>query len=289
MGDGPFWIVGVSRSGTTLMRAMLHNHARLAVPGEAPWVTQLAPDATLDRIFAHRSWPWFGMGAEAVRERVVERRPESWPDLVDSIFSAYATAHGATRWGDKTPLQLQAMDRLLGWFPRARFIHMIRDGREVAASKKEQEFGPRTAVSAAIRWRASLLDGRRAGTRLGPSRYLEVRLEDLIESPERELRRVCVFLDEDYDPAMLYYHREIARRRLDVGGPWRHLYLPPTPGLRDWRRDLGRLERWGVEAVCRPTLVELGYESGSPRRSTAFADGLLKVAVSLRRVLGRAQ
>jgi hypothetical protein len=284
--DGSFHIVGVGRSGTTLLRSMFDSHPRLAVPGESPWVTELAPDGTLDQIFAHPRWPAFHLDEGLARAAVAARNPQSWPELVDTLFSSFAEMTGKERWGEKTPSHIHHVERLAGWFPNARFIHIVRDGRAVAASIKDQPTGTRNAAAAAIYWRRTVREGRAVGERLGPGRYAEVRLEDLVADPERELRRLCAFLGEDYAPEMLTYPDRIDAFGVDLPYHFRHLRKSPTSGLRDWRAGLGPIERRGVEVVARPGLVEFGYAVDPPERGTwplTIADRAVGMAVRVRR------
>lgn len=261
-------MVGFPRSGTTLLRVMLDRHPRLAVPPEshfvvfAPrWLLSRSPALAIRHVLAHPRFRAWGLDPGHVRCLVTEARPRTYNEVVRAVFAAYAASQDKPRWGDKTPLYVKHMGTLAREFPDARFVHVIRDGREAAASVAEQDWGEPSAVAAAYGWRRAVGAGRRAGARLGPDRYLEVRLEDLVARPEATLQRVCRFLDEPYAPEMLEYHRDTARRE-----PWasptsmhRHVLRPPTPGLRDWRVGQSPTQQRAVEAACRRRLAELGY------------------------------
>lgn len=269
----PFFVVGCPRSGTTLLRLMLDSHSRLAVPGESHFVVGLSarrlrlhnrPEAALEHILAHPRFRVWRLDPDAVRRRVAVERPTTFPALIRVVFAAYARSVGKPRWGDKTPAYVEHIPRLHRLFPDARFIHLIRDGREVAASLAEQDWGTQSAVAGAYWWRRSVAKARRAGARLGPEQYLELRLERLISAPEEVLREVCHFLDEEFEPAMLRYHERAGGRLRRRRRSNRHLHSPPTPGLRDWRRGLSSPRQRAVEAVARRQLSRLGYSTGSP-------------------------
>ncbi len=278
VGDGPFLVVGCPRSGTTLLRAMLDAHPRLAVPRESHFIVGLAPrrgrpSPTVEDVIAHRRFPLLDVDPGALRAAVAERPPRDYAELVSAVFSTYAAAQGKARWGDKTPGYAQHIPMLADLFPTSQFIHIMRDGREVAASLVEQQWGPRTAIDGAYWWRSKVRSGRRDGRCLPASRYLEVRLEDLVADPEGHLRRLCIFLDEEYSPEMLRYPERMGRpgaRESEVGG--QHLTKPPTADLRDWRAGRGELEQEAVESVCSALLAELGYPARAPtRRGLAYA------------------
>src|SRR5205809_595320 len=82
--------------------------------------------------------------------------------------------------------------------PESRFVHLIRDGRDVGLSIREMSWGPSKMPALAEFWAKRIRTGRSEGARLGGARYLELRYEDLVEGPVRELRRVCAFLDLDF-------------------------------------------------------------------------------------------
>jgi hypothetical protein len=130
-------------------------------------------------------------------------------------------------------------------------------------------FGPDTLEGGALRWRRHVRSGRRTGKRLGPSRYVEVRYEDLIEEPERTIRGLCDFLALPFDERMLrYYERsEDLYPGRDTPVHHRNLARPPTKGLRDWREQLTREDVATFEAIGGSLLDELGYERGCPRPS----------------------
>jgi Sulfotransferase family len=271
----PFFIVGSPRSGTTLLRQMLDGHPRLAIPDESHFVVGLAPRwwrrrraVTVDDVLAHPRVARWDVPPDELRAGAAVTDDAGFAEVVGAVFGAYASAHGKARWGDKTPGYVTHLPFLADLFPDSQFVHVLRDGREVAASLADWSWGPPSAVSGAFWWVHKVQAGRRAGRRLPADRYLEVRLEDLIADPEATLREVCRFLGEEYDPALLDYPDRVA-----AAGPGpaqeRHLVAPPTPGLRAWRDGLPNRAQEAVEQVCRRTLADLGYPV-PPRRRQAW-------------------
>ena len=191
------------------------------------------------------------------------------------------------RWGDKTPGYVEHLPHLAALFPTATFVHLIRDGRDVATSLAEWPWGPASPVAGAFWWRRKVRAGRRAGARLGPGRYLELRLEDLIQDPESELRRLCTFIGEEFEPAMLEYQGSAAewmRRPQETLMAFTHPHLtkPPTAGLRDWRRGLTDGHQQAIEAACAPLLRELGYPTTTTRRGALVRAYCLRYESALR-------
>jgi LPS sulfotransferase NodH len=271
----PVFVLGVRRSGTTLLRVMLDRHSQLAVPDESYFIPQLADrhrgpidvEAFVDdlrRLPTLREW---GVDVEAVRVRL---RPDQAPgEAIAAVYETYAAARGKARWGDKTPMYMQRLSMLERLFPTARHVHLIRDGRDCALSFAEMPEGivtrswahPRHAAGFACQWRAELMAARGLGSRSGP-RYLELRYERLVAEPEASLRDICDHLGLSFEPAMLDYAGsvDVARQPHQQS-----LTRPPTPGLRDWRTDMPAADIEAFERVAGDLLAELGYEtSGRP-------------------------
>lgn len=272
----PFpFIVGRGRSGTTLVRALLDSHPEMAVVQEAHFLVPLAAarrrfetaadfDAAgfLERLRDHRSFFRLDMPAEEVAEVLNAARPATVADAMRAIYARYASRRGKVRYGDKTPGQVVHIDLLARLFPEARFVHVIRDGRDSTLSYLDASFGPTTVAEGAIYWKRFVAAGRRSGAALGSARYREIRYEDLVADPERSLRGICTFIDLPYDDAMLRYHE---RAEELVGKIHHNLAKPPTSGIRDWRKDMRPEDVALFEALAGDLLGELGYERAVPR------------------------
>jgi hypothetical protein len=267
--EPPFFIVGSPRSGTTLMKTILDEHPRLAIPPESHFIVGLRQkqkvsfgggNVSVEDILRHPRFLVWDMDPDLLREHVNTAGPRDYAELVAATFEAYAKSRNKERWGDKTPGYSAYMPYLQKLFPGALFIHMIRDGREVAASLADFPWGPRSAVGGAFWWRKKITKARRDAAKLMMGTYIEVRLDELIARPEDTMRRVCDFLKESYVPEMMSYPERY--RGKELVPEERHLVKPPTAELRDWRRGLNRLDERAIEAVCRPRLKELGYDAG---------------------------
>src|SRR4029078_11008323 len=132
---------------------------------------------------------------------------------IAAVFEAYAAERGKARWGDKTPLYMQYLPLLERLFPRALYVHLIRDGRDAATSFLEvpevimtAAWGhPHDAAGFAAQWATEVRAARALGARAGSARYLELRYEALVAAPGAELRRACAFAGLEYDDGMLGY------------------------------------------------------------------------------------
>jgi len=258
-------VLGVSRSGTTLLKAMLDANSQLAIPSESYFIPQLwdrhgaRPDRDafvedLARLAKIREW---GVDVEDVRGRL-EPQP-TFAAAVAAIYQSYADARGKPRFGDKTPLYMQHLDLLARTFPGARYVHIVRDGRDAALSflamTRRPRFNlsrPRGLADFAAAWRREVLAARRFG-RTQP--YLELRYENLVAEPEARLRAVCEFLELPYEPGMLEYHR---REDPALYADHPRLAEPPVRDARKWREQMAPRDVELFEAIAGDTLSELG-------------------------------
>jgi hypothetical protein len=283
----PLIVLGVSRSGTTLLRVVLDRSPGIAIPDESFFVPLLARrhGRTLDverflddvaRIPTIRDW---GLSSGDVAPRLEAGMPTG--GAIAAIFEAYADRAGKPRWGDKTPMYMRHLPLLERLFPDARYVHLLRDGRDAALSFLEMPQGtftrtwahPRTVGRFACLWRKEVKAARALGRRVGTGRYHEVRYEALVSRPEHVVREICAFAEIPFHPAMFDYAGAV-----DVSAKphQQRLLRPPTTGVRSWREDMSAADTAAFERVAGDLLEELGYEVVSSDRggmSTALAKG----------------
>lgn len=282
--QNPFvFVVGCPRSGTTLLQRMLDNHPELAVAHDSHFIPlaiknesvgvdpQLTPElvtwVTTYRRF-HRLQLSEGDVAEAASCSA------TYSEFVGALYAAYARAHGKRLAGEKTPDYVRHLPQLHALFPSARFIHIIRDGRDVALSVRDWAQGGKgpsrramwdeepVAVSA-LWWRRFVSTGFRDGAPLGCSAYREVLYERLVEAPVATLTELAEFLCLPDSPAMAAYH--VGKTHQRSGRSSKSAWLPPTSGLRDWRSAMAPRDRALFELLAGEELSALGYElSGDP-------------------------
>ena len=269
----PLFVLGVRRSGTTLLRVMLDRSAELAVPDESYFVPQLArrhrgtvdPAAFVDDLRRLPTLGEWGLSPESVAPRL--RHGMGTGEAIAAIFEAYAALHGKPRWCDKTPLYMQHLPLLERLFPGARFVHLVRDGRDAALSFLSVPPGimtegwghPRDAAGFACQWATEVRDAQALGARVG-GRSLEIRYETLVADAASTLRAVCDFAGLRYDDAMLGYVGETDSARK---AHQQRLNEPPRVGVRDWRTEMSSDDRHAFESVAGDLLAELGYDVDS--------------------------
>jgi hypothetical protein len=266
----PFpFVVGARRSGASLVQAVFDSHPLMAVPPECDFVVALAPDGRrpftlrrfLDTLYADERFRRWRLPRAEVELSFTADPPPTYTDAVRRVYSLWAERRGKRRYADKNPdhvLRIPALDAL---FPEARIIHVIRDGRDVAASCLELGWA-NTIEQAALHWRRHVQQGRVAGRLLPSIRYHELRYEDLVTDPEPTVRRLCQAVEVDFHPAMLDHRRSAAQVARPSPYPQYNRFVDRRlmPGLRDWRRDLPAEAVGRFELLAGSLLEELGYE-----------------------------
>ncbi len=294
--SNPFFIIGSARSGTTLLRLMLNAHREVVVPPESRFITELwkgEPEIEvqtfLDALARHKRFETWDLPLGAVRREIADEELVPYADAIEAAYQAYARLHGKSRWGDKTPRYIMDIPLLNELFPRAQFVHLIRDGRNVALSYADVPFGPKTVTSAAALWAKRVRAGCAAGRGLPAGRYIEIRYEDLVEDAAGEAKDLCEFLGLEFDPGMLDYTegaRDAVLTRAAQFNP--HVTERPIAQTRSWEQDMTDDQVELFEAVAGDVLSQLGYERRhpSPGRSARVKAALGKRGVPIGRLSG---
>lgn len=270
----PVFIVGMNGSGTTMLLDCLGRHSALyGFPRETrviPHLMSIAPKyGPLDDAdnFA-RLWRYtarlapFRLANDGVPMPLPSKSNQEAcaPDLgglLDMLMQCYAQRSGKYRWCEKSPHYAQHMLRLDGLFPEARFVHVIRDGRDCASSfHRRWKRSPELTIT---RWKQLLRVARTQGEALG-SRYMEVRYEDLTEHPEFWMRRLCTFIDLPFEASVLqssqpYLRTPDADRADGATG------LQPNSG--GWQQHFPRRRSLRLERIAGRQLTQLGYAASN--------------------------
>lgn len=282
-------IVGAPRSGTTLLRLMLDAHPDLAIPPETGFFAYVAAlegsgDPLRTRFFElvtafppdAPNWHDFGLDRDAFAHALRAIEPFTVTDGQRAFYRLYAQRFGKPRWGEKTPDYSLHVATFAALLPEARFIHIIRDGRDVAASWRQQWFSPgREPEVLAQAWIERVQAARSAGAQ-GIS-YTEVFYEELVSQPEPVLRRLCAYLDLPWSDQVLNHHERASQRleehreRIALDGSvvvsrerrlhqqHRTMERPGTGRIGSWREEFDADEVRRFEHLAGGLLRELGY------------------------------
>jgi hypothetical protein len=280
-----FFLVGAPRSGTRLLGRLTGAHPDIAVIHEARFVPGwfrhrrgvtpegLVTPGLVEKLAQFERFEYLEVEREQLEQLVGGRERLPYSTFVTELFDLHGRALGKRFVADKSPRYVRNLPTLHELWPAARFVHLVRDGRDVGLSvlswKKVVERGELVAglptweedpvTTVALWWERLVRLGREDGSRLGPALYHELRYEALVADPAAECEALCAFLDLPYDEAMLHYHEAAEARRS------RHASRPPTAGLRKWRAQMPTEEVERFEAAAGDLLDELGYPRAFPR------------------------
>jgi len=245
---GPvFFIVGCSRSGTTWVRNIFNNHPAVLVGEESYFFCDVTPpirrtysakDGGPTGLHRYVTTEGLARGIELLFRRLAGERARKKPEAV---------------WfGEKTPAHVHRVSDIVEVLPNARFIHVVRDVRDVVASMLDaaRSWSPNpkaTAATAAETWRRAVTAGLRAEERW-PEKFMRVRYEDLAEDGTTTIRRLFDFLDISIDnqradgirDATRFERYSGGRRPGEPGGEGRFYRLGIVGG---WQRSLSPVDQ----------------------------------------------
>lgn len=252
---------------------MLDAHPDLAIPPESHFIPLAwrvrrryeGPNGFNAELLArqimhgHRFREW-ELPEEAVWRQLETLERPDFTSVIEAFFVAYSEFQGKPKWGDKTPNYSADMPLLATLWPDARFVHVVRDGRNVSASLLEIPRPRMNITEAAQMWSERVKKGAQDGLSLG-DRYLEIRYEDLLADASHILALVCDHVDLDFRPEMLEFSRSAPSSIPTRSWEDYHRNLAkPLTVTRDWRASLAAAQVAAIEAVAGNELTEFGYE-----------------------------
>ncbi|WP_287127450.1 sulfotransferase [Candidatus Cyanaurora vandensis] len=270
------FIVGMPRSGTTLMNSILTAHPEVVIGPETHFLDRWMlryPQLNMSRPADFRVfWQTFkdtvefgqlGIEADRALVRLETMGTLSYQKIFTGVMEEYLALVQKPRWGEKTPDHYRHLGTLLAWYPTARVLWMLRDPRAVVASLAKMSWsGEKPAVVHAQKWRESMDLLKQWG---GDERVRLVRYEDLVTNPEGEVQSICSFLDLAFIPAMIEAKQSWGDKRYNT----KSAALKPISqdSLQKWRKELTSNQVAAVEHITRLEMVEYGYTPDTERMS----------------------
>lgn len=237
--NSPIFVLGSPRSGTTMLRLMLNNHRNIVIPPEcgfAIWFYEKYHSKEIDKttiehfiadlVHAKKIETW-NLDFEMLRKYLMAKQPSVYAELVSHVyeFYGYSANRNFLRWGDKNNFYVRYIDIIKEMFPSSRLIHIVRDGRDVACSYKtinrsniESKYAPHlpdTISAIASQWVDNLQAVIESFTKISWQQTYEIRYEDLTSESGTELKKLCIFLEESYDPEMEFYYLKNQAEQLE--------------------------------------------------------------------------
>jgi len=254
----PVFIIGSPRSGTSLLRLILTSHSQIVIPPECGFIVWLyreyknwtAKDAVDDRLrgqflidlYACRKFDTWALDRAELNSLIINQQPSDYATLCALIYEAYAASQSRSVavWGDKNNFHVNHLSTLSEIYPDARFLHLVRDGRDVACSYREvmkqnsmSPYAPQLPTdieSIADEWLTNVrkVDNYLSG--LHGSKKRTVRYEDLVRQPESVISNICIWLGLVFEPKMLEFYDRNKRDQLEpsLTMDWKQRTMEPV-------------------------------------------------------------
>lgn len=285
----PIFIIGNPRSGTSLLRLMLTCHRNIVIPPEcgfAVWLYNAYGDwgssgsnheleRFLDALMACRKIETWNLDKTCLLTFMRQKNPASYAEAVSLVYEYYALSQRSAfkRWGDKNNWYLEHILTIKAIFPNVHFVHIVRDGRDVACSYRklgnsvvDSPYAPRLperVEDIAWQWRNNIERVRSSFASLAWQGVFEVRYEDLVRDPSASLAKLCQQIDEPYDPSMLDYYIINRKRQLEPKEflQWKARTLePPTAStVGEYLSQMKKDEILLFEHIAAKQLRQYGY------------------------------
>ena len=273
---------------------MLASHSRLTIPPETWFLIPLVKRFSIDQplsadqidravsiVTGDYRWPDMKFDTQEFHRQARQLTEPRVRDLVGVIYRRHVEGERKVRWGDKTPVYIEILPELARMYPGSRFIHLVRDGRDVAKSFKATgwDSGGRWLHDNTREWTKALRLHWRWMRSEFRDRILLVRYEDLLLEMEPTLRKICAFIGEEFEPQMLTWEGKVDEQ-VPAREQVRHTKLKlriGSEGVARWQREMSAREIFVCEAFMGSHLSRLGYARRYPNPLWAPAFALTRL------------
>ncbi|GGD49785.1 sulfotransferase family protein [Muriicola marianensis] len=275
------YIVGVGRSGTSLLQSMLHAHSELTSAPESHFFRSYLSKEGKTAMFEKKGSKEFTKILRNDRHfQRLELNPGSFKALEGATFNMadvyteineqLKNRNRKSRLVDKDPRNLENISSIHSHFPQAQIIHIIRDPRDVVYSKLKANWSSKRPYWLhAMIGEAQMKHGLKSADRLKSVSYYRLRYEDLLEDPEETLKGLCDFLGIAFEEGMLRFNDAAKDLVTKEEMQWKKETLKPLmKGNRfKWKEFYTPFQLAVIEAIAKPTMLKFGYEKMSQPRS----------------------
>ncbi len=206
----PIFIGGCVRSGTTLLRSILSSHPNVNIPRETSFFQYL--DKFEQRNYAHefnsflryytqtRRFTYQGVNVDDFVQKFDNSEAKDYKDILTLLMEQLAGNQGKKYWGDKTPGNEYHFERIIEYFPKSKFIYVLRNPKAVIASLQQTPWGSKNVINQIKIWKRSV---EQYESIKANSAVILIKYEDLTSNPENIIRDLCDFIELDYTNTML--------------------------------------------------------------------------------------
>ena len=289
--ENPLFIIGNPRSGTTLLRLVVTSHSNVCIPPEAgfvcwfsgvygawtqsDWANQNNTQNFLEAVATSKKFETWGLNISDLLAAFKTELPINYSSACSIIYNEYRKKNkpSASMWGDKNNFYINHVELINELYPSARFIHILRDPRDVACSyielsrlKSKSIYRPNLPndpVEIANQWLQNNVSASRSLSRLSKSQRLCIRYEDLALNPKNTLSTICSFLGLDFEDGMLESHLQNKIYHLEPSETldWKKKTLSPITSsqIGRYKVDLSSEQINAIEKIAIGYMEKSGY------------------------------
>jgi hypothetical protein len=263
------FIVGVPRYGTTLVNYMLNSSSKISIAPEThffdsfykPYLNARNKEEVFKNYVKSEFFSYLELSDDEVNAIVDNIKAENAEDYCKYLFSDMLASYGKKSSteivGEKTPRHLEHFDLISKWYKNAKFIHVIRDPRDVSLSQDTVPWNSHSIAQRAIRWNAYMNLSSKYKEE-SPGKILEVRYEDLIYSPKSEMERISKFLSIDFEESMV---RPTHNKKEVQGKSWKGKNKEPidSKNMQKYINQMSLVDICLFQIINQENLLKHGY------------------------------
>lgn len=281
--DNPIFIIGTERSGSNLLRLILNSHSNISVPHPPHLMrdfhnldfiyqgkesndkfNNLLKDC-IDFVNAHFA-PWPYKITKEELNKFIEIK--SLYGIYVGIYEQYLKSKNKKRWACKSTFMWQEIDTIIKSHPNPKFIHLVRDPRDVAVSAKRSIFSRNHPFNLATLWKFEQSEiEKRKLDKLNDKNYLFVKYEDLTTLPGETVKKIMDFLEENLEEKQFdYFNTSDASELASQSKSWENVQRPiETKSIGQFKKLLKPKEVQYIESVCHDLMIKYNYQLAYPK------------------------
>lgn len=272
----PIFIIGTERSGTNLLRLLLNTHSNIAIPHPPhiiknffklePLYGDFSKDANYRRLIQDvvkmvelHPYPW---GIKLNAQRIFEESSDrNLINIFFCVYNQYLENASKARWGCKSTFMIYHVALIRRYYPGSKFLYLVRDGRDVAASAKKSIFNRYSVYYTSRLWKKEQQIGIYWLNKLNKGNIFLLKYEDLLRDPEGAIRLVCSFLNEPYQESMFdFFHTAEAQKSSSISAAWKNTSIPIIKNnFEKFKVELRKDEITLFENIAAEELVYFSY------------------------------
>lgn len=293
------FIIGVGRSGTSLLQSMLNSHSKIAFLPETHYLRnylakyEVVSGRKLNKIISDikndKYLNRLRFKLEPLINKCINNNSFSVLKFYKEILELYKNIKNKKHIGDKDPKNIEYFDTIKKYFPDSYVIHIIRDPRDVVLSRLKAEWSKnRSLLIHSLIYEEQMNIAIRKGPELFGDRYIEVKYENLITDAKKTLRKLCKHLVIEFEEGMLEYMHNSGDIVAEDEKEWKKNVFKPVikNNYRKWEKNMSLKNLYVVQEICKESMRNNGYYIKTLKRNK-YKESLYKIIKNIFSILFR--